>query len=36
MLPELAAWIREEYQLVADVQTAPNRLPVRIYVRKNS
>jgi hypothetical protein len=35
MLPELASWIRSEYSLVADVQTAPNRLPVRIYVRKN-
>jgi hypothetical protein len=34
MLPELAAWIGSEYSLAADVQTAPNRLPVRIYVRK--
>lgn len=35
MLPELAAFIRSEYSLAADVQTAPNRLPVRIYVRKS-
>jgi hypothetical protein len=33
MLPELSAWVRREYKLVADVQTAPNKLPVRVYVR---
>lgn len=36
MLPELAEWVRRNYTLVADVQTAPNRLPVRIYLRKES
>jgi hypothetical protein len=35
MLPELSAWIRREYKLVADVQTAPNKLPVRVYVRND-
>jgi hypothetical protein len=36
MIPDLSQWIRREYTLVADVQTAPQRLPVRIYVRKDS
>ncbi len=34
MIPELSHWVRQEYNLVADVQTAPQRLPVRVYVRK--
>jgi len=34
MIPELSQWVRQEYNLVADVQTAPQRLPVRVYVRK--
>jgi hypothetical protein len=36
MMPELSQWVRQHYDLVADVQTAPQRLPVRIYVRKSS
>ena len=36
MIPNLSQWIRREYNLVADVQTAPQKLPVRIYVRKDS
>lgn len=36
MLPELASWVRNEYTLIQEVQTAPNRAPVRVYVRKNS
>lgn len=35
MMPELAQWIQQEYQLAGEVQTAPNRLPVRVYVRKS-
>jgi len=34
MIPELSQWVRQEYNLVADVQTAPQKLPVRVYVRK--
>ncbi len=35
MIPDLSQWVRREYNLVADVQTAPQKLPVRIYVRKD-
>jgi len=35
MIPELSQWVRQEYNLVADVQTAPQKLPVRVYVRKD-
>jgi hypothetical protein len=34
MIPELAEWVRSEYRLVAAGSTAPNRLPIRVYVRK--
>jgi hypothetical protein len=34
MIPELSQWVRQEYNLVADVQTAPQKLPVRVYVRR--
>jgi hypothetical protein len=36
MIPELSQWIRREYSLVADVRTAPDKLPIRIYVRKDA
>jgi hypothetical protein len=35
MMPELAAYIRENYQLAGELQTAPNRLPVQVYIRKS-
>ena len=35
MMPELAAYIRDNYQLAGELQTAPNRLPVQVYVRKS-
>jgi hypothetical protein len=33
MLPELAEWVRQNYTLAAQVQTAQGRLPVQVFVR---
>ena len=34
MIPELSSWIFKNYDLVADIPTAPNKLPVRVYFLK--
>ena len=35
MIPELDEWVRQNYALAAQIQTAPGRLPVQIFVRKD-
>ncbi|MEI6713445.1 MAG: hypothetical protein WCO60_06815 [Verrucomicrobiota bacterium] len=34
MIPELSTWIFKNYDFVTEIQTAPNKLPVRIYFLK--